>query len=198
MTVKQAVDARRSTRYYDTARQISSEDMSVILDAGRKAPNGLALEPWKFIVLSGDMSKLTNATYNQEHVLSADKVVVFVNYKQEYIDSKPEIITDLLVRKGLGQDKANKYLAGLASKGTQYCREQLMFAASQMVLQAAGLGIGSVVIGGFDPQQVATLIDLDTTKYEVGLLVDFGYAIEGEVKPRIIRDIDEVVSYIEL
>ncbi len=198
MTVREAVEVRRSTRYYQENKTISQEDLDIIIEAGRKAPNGLALEAWKFVVLSGDMSKIEAATYGQPHVQAADKVIALINYKHEYVKANPEVITDNLVSKGLNSEQANRYLQQLGSRGTQYYREQLMFAGSQMVLQAAGLGIGSVVIGGFNPEAFAQVISLDTDKYEVGLVIDFGYAVESEVKARKIRDKEEVVSYIEL
>lgn len=198
MTVREAVDTRRSTRYYQQDKKISNEDMTIITEAGRKAPNGLALEAWKFVVLTGDFSKIAEATYGQPHVQDASHVVALVNYKQEYIDESPEVITDLLKAKGFPQERIDGYLSMLGSRGTQYYREQTFFAASQMVLQAAGLGIGSVVVGGFDPQKMAEAIGLDTDKYQVSLVVDFGYPVEGETKPRTLRDVNEVVSYIEL
>lgn len=200
MTVKQAVETRRSTRYYQTDKKISKEDIKIIIDAGRKAPNGFALEAWKFIVLSGDFSKIAAATYGQPHIQDASHVVALINYKHEYVKQSPQVITDLLVSKGLTPEKADAYLETLESRGnaTQYYREQTFFAASQMVLQAAGLGIGSVVVGGFNPQAMAEAIGLDADKYEVSLVVDFGYAVETEVKPRTLRDIEDVVSYIEL
>ncbi len=200
MTVKQAVDTRRSTRYYQTDKKISNEDMKIITDAGRKAPNGLALEAWKFVVLSGDFSKIAEATYGQPHIQDASHVVALVNYKHEYVQQHPEVITDLLVEKGLTAEKAAGYMDMLESRGgaTQYYREQTFFAASQMVLQAAGLGIGSVVVGGFNPQALAEVIGLDTDKYQISLVVDFGYAIEADVKPRTLRAEEDVVSYIEL
>ncbi len=197
MTVREAIEARRSTRYYQQDKTISSEDMELIIDGGRKAPNGLALEAWKFVVISGDMSKIEAATYGQPHVQAANKVVALVNYKHEYVSANPSVITDNLMSKGLSSEQANRYLQNLDAKGTQYYREQLMFAGSQMVLQAAGLGIGSVIIGGFNPDLFAKAIDLDTDKYEVGLVIDFGYPIEDEVKPRKIRSKEDVVSYIE-
>lgn len=198
MTVQEAVNARRSTRYYQTDKKISSEDIKIITDAGRKAPNGLGLEAWKFIVLTGDFSKIAEATYGQKHVQDASHIVVCVNYKHEYISENPHVITDLLELKGLPQEQINSYLAMLQTRGTSYYREQTFFAASQMVLQATGLGIGSVVVGGFDPHKLAIAIGLDEDKYEASLVVDFGYSIEAEVKPRTIRAEDDVVSYIEL
>lgn len=200
MTVRDAVNTRRSTRYYQVDKKISDSDFELIIDAGRKAPNGLALEGWKFIVLTGDFSKIEEATYGQPHVQNASHVVALVNYKMEHVNAHPEVITDNLIAKGLTQEQASRYIDSVNAKGsgTQYMREQLMFAGSQMVLQAAGLGIGSVIVGGYDPVKFADAINLDTDKYEVGLVIDFGYAVEGEVKARTLRPIEEVVEHIEL
>lgn len=200
MTVKQAVEARRSTRYYQTDKKISNQDMKIILDAGRKAPNGLALEAWKFIVLTGDFSKIAQATFGQPHIQDASHVVAVVNYKHEYVKANPEVLGDLLLSKGFTQERVDGYFDMLETRGgaTQYYREQTFFAASQMVLQAAGLGIGSVVVGGFDPQALAEAIGLDTDKFQISLVIDFGYATLGDVKPRVLRAEEDVVSYIEL
>ncbi len=200
MTVKEAVNARRSTRYYQADKKISDSDFELIIEAGRKAPNGLALEGWKFVVLTGDFSKIEEATYGQPHIQGASHVVALINYKMEHVNTHPEVITDNLVAKGLSEEQASRYIDSVNAKGsgTQYMREQLMFAGSQMVLQAAGLGIGSVIVGGYDPVKFAEVIGLDDLKYEVGLVIDFGYAVEGEVKPRAIRPIEEVVEHIEL
>lgn len=198
MTVQEAVNTRRSTRYYQLDKKISSEDMKSITDAGRKAPNGLGIEAWKFVVLSGDFSKIADATYNQQHIQDASHVVALVNYKHEYITENPNVITDLLQLKGMPQEQITGYMSMLQTKGTSYYREQTFFAASQMVLQATGLGIGSVVVGGFDQQKMASVIGLDQDKFEVSLVVDFGYPISTDVQPRTIRAEEEVVSYIEL
>ncbi len=198
MTVREAVEKRRSTRYYQDDKKISDADINLILRAGQKAPNGLALEAWKFFVLSGDFTKISDATYGQPHIQKASHVIALVNYKQELVDEKPELITDHLVAKGLTSQQAARYIEMLDQRGTQYYREQLMFAASQMVLQATELGIGSVIVGGFDRKALGEVIGLDQDKYEVGLLIDFGYPEPGEVKERIIRKEEDVIEYIKL
>lgn len=101
MTVKEAIEKRRSTRYYDTEQKISEVDIETIIEAGRRAPNGFGLEPWKFLVLSGDMSKIKDSTYGQEHIQDASHVVALVNYKQNLVDQKPEVFKKLLAKKVL-------------------------------------------------------------------------------------------------
>ncbi len=198
MNVQEAINKRRSTRYYDTSKKVNKDDIKLVVDAGRRAPNGLALEPWKFFVIEGDMSKLQETCYGQPHAGDASFAIALVNYKTELIEEKPEVISDLLKAKGIKEENIVGYIEKTKQIGTQYMREQTMFAGSQMVLQATELGIGSVIMGGFDREKVANLINLDQVHYEVALVIDFGYPVEEEVKPRVIRDEEEVVSYINL
>lgn len=198
MTVKQAIDTRRSTRYYQEDKKISDKDIETILAAGKKAPNGFGIEPWKFYVLSGDMSKIKEATYGQEHIQNASHVFALVNYKRELVDSDPSVIKDLLAKKGFSGEQMDAYFSKVSATGTQYYREQVMFAASQMVLQATALEIGSVVVGGYIPDKLADVIGLDKDKYEVGIVISFGYPKPGETKPRLTRDDAEVIEYITL
>ncbi len=198
MTVREAINKRYSTRNYVPNQKVAREQMDLILDAGRFAPNGLALEAWKFLLIEGDMSQLQACCFGQKHVGDASFAIALVNYKHEFVKANPEVITDKLTKAGLRQDQIDMYMLNLDQKGTQYYREQLMFAASQMVMQATELELGSVVVGGFDPHKVAELVNLDMDKYEVGLVISFGVNADTEMKQRVRREREEVVSYINI
>lgn len=198
MTVKEAINTRYSTRNYCENQEISQEKMDLILDAGRFAPNGLSVEPWKFYLIQGDMQKLQAACYGQEHVGAAGFAIALVNYKQEMIDKNPNILIDKFKNSGFSDEKINAYMQMLSQKGTQYYREQLMFAAGQMCLQATELEIGSVIMGGFEKDKVANLINLDQENYEVGLVISFGLNADLEPKQRIRRPREEVVNYTQI
>ncbi len=45
------IKRRRSVRHFD-GREIPDEVMNVILEAGRWAPSGANMQPWRFIVVS--------------------------------------------------------------------------------------------------------------------------------------------------
>ncbi len=198
MTVKEAINTRYSTRNYVPGAKIERQKMDMILDAGRLAPNGLALEAWKFLLVEGDMSKLQAIAFGQKHMGDASFAIALINYKHDYIKRNPEVITNKLAKSGLRQDQIDMYMISLDQKGTQYYREQLMFAASQMCLQATELEIGSVVVGGFDAVHAAGLLNLDTEKYEVGLLISFGVNADEQAKTRIRRERDDVIEYINI
>ncbi len=198
MNVREAVLARYSTRNYVVNAPVSHDKIELILEAGMFAPNGLALEPWKFEVLTGDMNKLKEATYGQQHIQDASFVIALVNYKKELIVDQPEIMADKWKKSGLTEQQISDYLGYAERLGTQYCREQLMFAASQMVLQAVELELGSVVVGGYDADKMAEILSLDTNYYEVGLLISFGVNADSGSKQRIRRNKEEVIKFHQL
>lgn len=198
MTVQEAINTRYSTRNYVPNVKIEDEKINLILDAGAKAPNGLAFEPWMFYAIDGNLDAVYDATNNQKHAKDASFVVALVNYKQELVDEKPEVLTDKLNKAGFPKEQADMYLKYVRLVGTQYYREQLMFAGAQMVLQATELGIGSVVVGGFNKEAMGNIIGIDQEKYEVGLVITFGINADEKPKQRVRRDRDEVVRRITL
>lgn len=49
--VLSAFKNRKSCRYYDPKRKISTKDFEFILELGRLSPSSVGSEPWKFIVV---------------------------------------------------------------------------------------------------------------------------------------------------
>ncbi len=198
MNVKEAIDKRYSTRYYDPQKEIPAADLALILKAGMRAPSGLGLEPWKFIVITGDRAKMFEASNKQQHIQDASLVIALVNYTKELVEDHPHVFTDKFEQSGFNEEKQQTYLEYAKVKGTQYFREQLMFAASQMSLQATELGIGSVIVGGYDQQQMGELLHLNPRHYQVGLLISFGYPNQERTSERENRDVADVVTYVNL
>lgn len=56
METLQTISARRSVRKYND-RPVSDEDIQKILDAAMKAPSGLNLQPWYFVVVKSEKKR---------------------------------------------------------------------------------------------------------------------------------------------
>lgn len=198
MTVKEAVNKRYSTRNYVPNKEVAQKIIDDIIDAGRYAPNGLGIEPWKFYILKGDLEKLRDVTFNQQHIVDASFVVVFVHYTDNYFKNNKSDIYSRWNSIGFDKDKQDFYYNYLDGVAGQYFKEQLMFSGAQMALQAAGHNVGSVIVGGFDPKGVAKLINLDESKYKVGLMASFGISADKETKQRIRRPKEETYEEVIL
>ncbi|MDD5617284.1 MAG: nitroreductase [Candidatus Methanoperedens sp.] len=133
------IKTRRSVReYLDTP--LSEETIKKIIDAGRYAPTGLNLQPWRFIVVQ-----------NKE----------MLNKLSEY--ARPILAKNLEGRKDAGainflkrlQDKnfnlfynAPVLILVIGSKNNSLTDYDCSMCAGNMMLAAHSLGIGSCWIGG--------------------------------------------------
>lgn len=197
MTVKETINKRYSTRYLNTEKKISDDDIETIIDAGRKAPSGFGTEPWIFIIIDGDTSKLSEAMRNQPVVATASHMIAIVTYKKELIDAQPEVLSEKFKAAGYPQaqiDRTMHMITNFLPDQTAYYREQGMIAATQMVLQATELGIGSLMMGGYNPDAVAEVLGVDTSKYQVALMLALGYSTDTTAKQRVLRPYETVVK----
>ena len=195
MTVQQAIEKRFSMRNFNTNKKVSRQDIEMILRAGQKAPNGLGFEAWKFYVVENNLDIFASKCNNQQHVSDCAFSIVLAAPSSEEILRDNTILVDKVVDNGLSKETAIKYVEYLSSTNIgQYLREQTFFAASQMVMQATGLEIGSVVIGGFDSVGVKDFINCEKG-YDISLVVCFGYGYET-LKERYNKPLDEIVTYL--
>jgi nitroreductase len=73
---------------------------------------------------------------------------------------------------------------------------QTYIAAANMMTCAATLGIDSCPIEGFDKEDVEKVLELDTKKYQLSLILPFGYRV-NEQSSQLRVPFEEVVEFIE-
>ena len=170
MEFKEVIRNRFSCRKFSD-RQIESEKLDAILEAGRLAPTAKNLQEQRIYVAQSAeaLAKIDSATryrYGAPTVLvvAFDKNNVFT-YPGETRDSGVEDAT---------------------------------IVATHMILAAADEGVNSCWINFFDPEKMAEALSLPENE-EVLMMLDLGYAAEG-VKPTpghsTRKPLSETVSYL--
>ena len=74
--------------------------------------------------------------------------------------------------------------------------KQTYIAAGNMMTAAAFAGIDSCPIEGFDKEQVETTLDLDSSRFQVAMVLPFGYRI-NEQSEQLRLPFNEVVEFID-
>ncbi|MBP5362005.1 MAG: nitroreductase family protein [Ruminococcus sp.] len=150
MEFKEVVKNRYSCKKYND-RQVESEKLTAILEAGRLAPTAKNLQEQHIYVIQSSeklavIDQLTPCRYGAPTVVvvAFDKNNVFT-YPGEKRDSGVEDAT---------------------------------IVATHLILAAADEGVDSCWINYFDPDKAAELLDLPENE-EVLMLLDLGYAAEG-------------------
>ena len=202
-----AMDFRHACKIFDDTKKISNEDMRYILEIGRKSPSSFGMEAWKFLVITNEelKAKLRPACWNQVQVTSCSHlVVVLTGINNAKIESGE--VEKRFMRRDMPQASLDKYMEvyanhlanTLSSDENIYCwtARQTYIAVANMMSGAAFIGIDSCPIEGFEKEKVEEILGLDTTKFQLSLVLPFGYRLNPQPK-KIRLAFDEVVEFIK-
>ncbi len=163
-----AIRARRAIREYD-ARPIDDDDMTRILEAGRRAPSSRNDQRWDFVLIRdrADLEAISAVWQGAGHIANAAAAVGFVAPFDDELRITASINYDL------GQ------------------------AAMSMMIAAADLGIGSRTASVRDYDLAARILGLPPDR-RLTWLLGLGYPADRPLKPIVKparRPFEEVVHY---
>jgi len=170
---------RHACHEFKTGQDLARADLEFILEAGRLSPSSFGLEQWKFLVLrsASHKSAMQDACFQQPQVGNASVLVVILAKLAE-LDPDHPYAQRLLAREYPGTafgPALENYRAFHANTDVKaWSIAQCHIAAANMMTAAAGIGIDSCAIGGFLPDRVRNLLDIDPTQYEVALILALG------------------------
>lgn len=214
MTVKNAINWRKTIKKYYSTKTIKDNDLSTIIEAGRLAPCSLGLEVTNVVTIINKELKTKFAEevmygLNQEKVKNASCVMVVVGINPEYLTSTEFLKKRLernIVEPDILKNTLEKYQTFLAQKENLFAfvSEQAHIVTSFITLQAADLKIGSTIMGGFNAEKCNELLsehcDFDEERLHSILVLALGYYDEKDEQttlPRIRIDFNEFAKIIK-
>jgi nitroreductase len=191
---------RHACHLFREGRPLKAEDLAFILEAGRLSPSSFGLEQWKFVVLTSpaDRQALQAACFQQPQVGTASVVVVILARVAE-LDPDTAYVRRLMAREyppGEALEGALRNYRGFhaATDIAAWSSAQCHIAAANMMTAAAAIGIDSCPIGGFVPEEVMRLLDIEPGRYLPALILPLGYCAQAPAdKQRL--PLQEVVEY---
>lgn len=203
----EAMDFRHACKIFDENKKMSKEDLNFILEVGRKSPSSFGMEAWKFLVINNKelREEIRTVCWNQPQITTCSELVIILA-KIEDVKVESGIPEKRFARREMPKEKLDFYLNLYADhlKDTlstddniySWTARQTYLAASNMMTAAASIGIDSCPIEGFEKENLEKILKLDTSKYQVALVLPFGYRInEQSTQQRL--SLDEVVEYID-
>lgn len=202
-----AMAFRHACKVFDENKKISDEAMNYILEVGRTSPSSFGQEAWKFLVIRNDelKEKLKPLCWNQAQITSCSHVVVVLAGIE---DARPSSGTPQkrFARRPLPQEKIDAYVElygnfleetlSTDEKTYAWTARQTYLAAGNMMTAAAYEGIDSCPIEGFEKEKVEELLELDAKKYQVAVVLTFGYRL-NEQSEHLRLPFDEVVQFLD-
>jgi len=202
-----AMAFRHACKLFDETKKINNEKLRYILEVGRTSPSSFGLEGWKFLVISNQTlkEKIRPACWNQVQITSCSHLVVLLaEIEGARVESgKPKA---QLARRGMNEATLQGYVEKYANhlkdtlatdKSTyEWTARQTYIAGANMMTAAAFIGIDSCPIEGFEKEKVEEILELDTSKWQVAMLLPFGYRV-NEQSAQLRLPFDEVVEFID-
>ena len=177
MTAKECITGRRSIRRF-TDRPVSHELLSPIVETASFAPSWKNTQITRYIAVEGEakaaLAKCTSLFPGNGAIMESAPVVIAVTiitgrsgYERDGSFSTP---------KG---DRWQMYDAGIASEA--FC------------LAAHEEGLGTVILGLFDEEEAAKLLNLPEGR-QLAALIPVGYPAEAPAAPRR-KTVEELLSF---
>ncbi len=189
----EAMDFRHACKVFDESKKISDEDIHYILEAGRKSPSSFGMEPWKFLVITNEQlkEKIRPYCWNQPQITTCSHLVIILA-AIEGVKLSSGIPKKKFLRRKLDEEQTNAYLLrygkyvdevlGSDENIYNWTSLQTYLAAANMMTAGAVKGLDSCAIGGFEKQKVEEVLELDTSRYQLSLVLPFGYRINKQSK----------------
>lgn len=205
-TFSEAINFRHACKLFDQNKKISDKDIREILEAGRKSPSSFGMEPWKFLVITNEelKARIRPHCWNQPQITSCSHLVV-VLAAIESVKVESGVPAKRFLRREMSEEKFDFYINlyakhlkhTLSSDENILCwtARQTYIAAANMMTCAATLSIDSCPIEGFDKEDVERVLNLDTNKYQLSLVLPFGYRT-NEQSSQLRLSFDEVVEFV--
>jgi len=146
-TVFSVIKKRRSVRAYKDI-PIQNQDLDKILEAGRWAPSGVNIQPWRFLVVR-----------EKRLIKEIGKLCYFGAIKSRHVCEAAAVIV----------------LCGDSRSMGDTWEKDCMIAGTNITLMAEALGIGSCWIGAFNGKGIHTLCTIPD-HLKIIALISIGYA----------------------
>ncbi len=201
-----AMNFRHACKIFDDSKKINDEEMHYILKAGRKSPSSFGMEGWKFLVITNEAlkAKLRPVCWDQVQVTSCSHLVIILA-AIENVKVESGEVEKRFKRREMPQESLDFYMdiyakhleKTLSSDENIYhwTSKQTYIALANMMTAGAYIGIDSCPIEGFEKEKVEEILELNTSKWQVSVVVPFGYRL-NEQSEQLRLPFEEVVEFI--
>jgi nitroreductase len=184
MDVIDAIKNRRSIRRYQPAA-VDDKTVQTVLEAAHWAPSWGNIQCWRFIVVRSAEVKAKVADTLMKTMVDGELVI---NAAASAIKQAPVLI---VLCAELGKAGYQPDGSPATDKGEYWYLFDVGLAMENLALAAYSLGLGTVIVGGFDSKKVSSILDIPAG-YAVVTMTPLGYPDhKGQVSPR--KDLSSVI-----
>ncbi|WP_300436665.1 NAD(P)H-dependent oxidoreductase [Christiangramia sp.] len=181
---------RYATKKFNPEKEISQEDLNILLESVQLTASSYGLQPYELIVVKNPeiREKLKAAAWNQTQITDASYLLVFANlqsvtesYVSTYLDNIAN--TRNLTRedlKGMEDMIKNTTLKLPAEKQQEWAAKQAYIALGNLLSAAANLKIDTCPMEGFDAGKFDEILGLKDKNLTTAVIAPIGYRSEED------------------
>ena len=194
-----ALSGRFACRAFD-GQSVVEPELESILEAGRLAPSGFGMEPWRFVVMQSAEARSATAAacFGQPAAATAPLLICVVALVDALRPDSAYVRARLEAEAGGGP---MPYELKAAYRGfheqtdiRNWAIGQCNFAAAHMMIQATSLGLATCPIGGFDEAALAAALNLSSGEVPA-LVLAVGHCAQhqGERRRKSMEEICQIL-----
>lgn len=178
METLDAIYGRRAVKHYDPEHELTEDEVRKLLEAAIQSPTSFNIQNWRFVLVrdEGLRQELRAAANDQAQVTDASLLIVMTadlkawekSPARYWRDAPPEVAEILVNWMGPFYDGKEELQRDEAMRSCGLAGQTIMLAAKAM-------GYDSCPMIGFDPIQVAQLINLPED-HVIGFMIAVGKA----------------------
>ncbi|MDP3851721.1 MAG: nitroreductase family protein [Luteolibacter sp.] len=181
MTPLEAIESRRSVKHFDSAHQMTDDEIARLIGLAKLAPSSFNMQNYRFVLVRDPelRSQIRAVAWDQSQVTDASLLVILcadltahANEPQRYWAHAPQEVQDILV------PALTPFYEGKPTLIRDEAMRSTGFAGMTLMLAARGMGYDSCPMIGFDAEAVAKLINLPADH-----ALSFMLAIGKQAKP---------------
>jgi nitroreductase len=201
---------RYATKKFDTSKELTTEDLNYVVEAGNLAPTSYGLQPFKIVVVTNNEIKksLVSHAYQQEQVGENGALIVLAVRTDIDADFISKYTQNIEVTRGLPtgavsgfKDMMVNQLASLTPEArTTWAQKQAYLALGVMMVAAAEKGIDSCPMEGFNSNAFNEVLGLTAHNLHATLVLPLGFrSTEDKTQEykKVRSDINDITLKIE-
>jgi len=178
MNTFDAIEQRRSVKYYNAAHDMPDADVKKLMDAALLTPTSFNIQNYRFLITRDKniQGKIKEASWDQAHVLDGSAVILLcANLKapledpMKYWKLSPKAVAEMLSNTTL------KFYDGNDQLQRDEALRSVGMAAQTIMLAAKDMGYDTCPMIGFDAKKVAEIIKLPKD-HIIGMMIVVGKA----------------------
>lgn len=185
MNTLDAIIARRAVKQYDPKHTMPDADLTKLMELAAHSPTSFNIQNWRFVVVQDPAlrQKIRAAAWDQAQVTDASVLLVLCadiqawdKNPERYWQNAPKPVQDMLV------PMIRPFYDGKPELQRDEAMRSVGIAAQTLMLAAKAMGYDSCPMIGFDPVQVASVINLPKD-HVIGMILTIGKAA-APAKPK--------------